>query len=115
MRIEAIFLGARDPKATSRFYAEALGLGEPETAHDGQYTFSGAGIFIAIGPADEPSTTIWFRTHHLAESLNRLIANGETVIAAPTAAGTESMATLLPRRSPPRLDCLITRRANGLS
>ena len=93
--IEAIYLAAADPAATSRFYAQGMGLGEPTITADGQYTFSGAGTFFAIeslsdavGAADG-QVTARYRVDDVSQMLNRLVSHGASVLQPPTGAGDE--------------------------
>lgn len=98
--IEAIFLAVADPSTASRFYAQGLGLGEPDVTPDGQYAFTSAGVFFAVEPVqDAPGATdgqftVWYRVGNVPEMVDRLVAHGASVLE-PPGAGDEVVAVVL--------------------
>jgi hypothetical protein len=99
-RVEAVFVASSNPLADSRFYTEALGFGPPGITEDGQYTFTGSGVFFAIEPlldapgATDGEVTVWYRVDDVPAVVERLVTAGALVLQPPSDAGDETVAVV---------------------
>jgi hypothetical protein len=97
-RLEAVFVAADDPADAAVTLTRGLSGGSIVPGPDGQQVVEGLGKFMALEPstADLPpgAVTLWFRVADVRAQVEALRGLGGQVVAGPTSAGAETVATV---------------------
>jgi hypothetical protein len=96
--LEAVFVAADDPADAAAMLVRGLSGGSIVPGPDGQHVVEGLGKFMALEPAtpDLPSgsVTLWFRIADVRAQVEAMRGLGGQVVAGPTSAGGETVATV---------------------